>query len=118
MLQHRIEQGSPDMALIVPGFDYLDHHAQALAAVLTGRLSNKNLLTIYRMAWDCEPDSPWMAIADLCRAQISRRMRPPPLRTDDGYPQDWKRAELVRRVKAHDQVDADNAHTSLAGERP
>lgn len=120
MLQQRIEQGSPDMALIQPveGFDYPDHHTQALAAVLTGKLSNKNLLTIYRMTWDCEPDSPWMAIADMCRAQILRRMKPPPLRRDDGYREDWKRAELVRRVTAHDQVGADNEDTSLAGERP
>ena len=109
MLQQRIEEGSPDMALIPPveGFDYPDHHAQALAAVLTGQLSNKNLLTIYRIAWDCEPDSPWMAIADLCRAQILRRMKPPPLRRDDGYREDWKRAELVRRVTAHDQGGPD-----------
>lgn len=52
------------MALIqaVLGFDYPDHHAQALVPVLTGQLSNKNLLTIYRIAWDCNPDSPWMAM--------------------------------------------------------
>ena len=109
MLQKRIEQGSPDLALIQPveGFDYPDHHAQALAAVLTGKLSNKNLVTIYRIAWDCKPDSPWMAIADLCRAQILRRMKPPPPRPDDGYRQDWQRAELVRRVTAHDQGGRD-----------
>ncbi|ESQ89931.1 hypothetical protein [Asticcacaulis benevestitus] len=109
MLQKRIEQGSPDLALIPPveGFDYPDHHAHALAAVLTGKLSNKNLLTIYRMAWDCEPESPWMAIADMCRAQILRRMKPPPLRRDEGYREDWKRAELVRRLTAHSQGGRD-----------
>lgn len=123
MLQQRIDHGNPDLALIQPveGFDYPDHHAQALAAVLTGRLSNKNLLTIYRIAWDCEPDSPWMPVADLCRAQILRRMKPPPASPEDRHwrsLEDWKRAELVRRVEGHDQVDANDAEASLAGDRP
>ncbi|HTM82598.1 hypothetical protein [Asticcacaulis sp.] len=112
MLQQRIDQGSPDLAQIQPveGFDYPDHHAQALAAVLTGRLSNKNLLTIYRIAWDCESDSPWMPVADLCRAQILRRMKPLPAPPEDRHwrsLEDWKRAELVRRVEAHDQGGSD-----------
>ena len=112
MLQQRIDLGSPDLALIQPveGFDYPDHHAQALEAVLTGRLSNKNLLTIYRIAWDCEPDSPWMPVADLCRAQILRRMKPLPAPPEDRHwrsLEDWKRAELVRRVEAHDQGGSD-----------
>ena len=113
MLQQRLEESSPDLALIEPveGFDYPDHHAQALEAVLTGQLSNKNLLTIYRIAWNCEVDSPWMAVADLCRAQILRRMNaPPPPHDDRGWRdwQDWKRTELVRRVTAHGQGGAND----------
>ena len=104
ILEERIARGAPDLVHLPPvgGFDYPDHHAEALKAVLTGRLPNTNLLTLYRIAWDCEPNSPWVPIVDLCRAQILCRMSPPHSQPTGRYWPDWQRTELVRRLKSYE----------------
>ena len=102
LLFHRLKKGSPDPKFdrYVPSFDYPDDGVKTLRAVLKGDLPHKNLLMYYRLAWDPAAHGPiWQAVADLCRAQLLRRMRPAPRRGDKDWIE-WKRFELARRVTA------------------
>jgi hypothetical protein len=84
--------------MYAPCFDYPDDGVKTLRAVMKGDLPRKNLLMYYRLAWDANSRSPiWTSIADLCRAQLLRRMSPAPRQGDKDWIE-WKRFELVRRV--------------------
>ncbi|ESQ76559.1 hypothetical protein [Asticcacaulis sp. YBE204] len=106
-LMARMEAGEPDPepGRQVPGFDP-DEERKALKAVIKGRLPHANLLMLYRIALVYgrgDRAGKWLAIADLCRAQIIRRVAPPPLYAY-GAPDrlERERSRLTLRVLAHD----------------
>ncbi|MFN3807493.1 hypothetical protein [Asticcacaulis sp.] len=82
-------------------FDCPAHGNDALAAVVAGGLPHEKLLMLYRLGWGVGAKYPeWQAVADLCRAQILRRINPPP-QWEGGDWTEWQRAELTRRVRGH-----------------
>jgi hypothetical protein len=101
MVWDRLREGVPDTEFErhLENFDYPDHGKQALKAVLKGRLPHRNLLMLYRLCWD-STDPTWLAVQDLCRGQILRRMTPPQEREGRHY-QRWRQLQLTRRVQLY-----------------
>jgi hypothetical protein len=101
MVWDRLRKGTPDpdFERHLENFDYPDHDQQALKAVLKGRLPHRNLLMLYRLCWD-STDPTWLAIQDLCRGQIIRRMTPPKEREGRDF-QRWRQLQLTRRVQVY-----------------
>lgn len=101
MIWDRLRKGTPDPEFErhLENFDYPDHGKQALKAVLKGRLPHRNLLMLYRLCWD-STDPTWLAIRDLCRGQILRRMTPPEEREGRDY-QCRRQLQLTRRVQVY-----------------
>ncbi len=95
----RLREGAPDPEFErhLENFDYPDHGKQALKAILKGRLPHRNLLMLYQLCWD-STDPTWLAVQDLCRGQILRRMTPLQERKGRDW-RDWKLSQLTRRIK-------------------
>ncbi|WKL57646.1 hypothetical protein Q1W73_01270 [Asticcacaulis sp. ZE23SCel15] len=82
-------------------FDCPEHGKEALAATVAGGLPHEKLLMLYRLGWGVSAEYPeWQAVADICRAQILRRMNTPP-QWDGGDWTEWERGELTRRLQAY-----------------
>jgi|GEM_PF-2248591 len=101
MVWDRLRKGilDPEFERHLENFDYPGHGKQALKAVLKGRLPHRNLLMLYRLCWD-STDPTWLAVQDLCRGQILRRMTPPQEREGRDY-QRWRQLQLTRRVQLY-----------------
>jgi hypothetical protein len=101
MVWDRLRKGAPDPELdrYLENFDYPDHDKRALKAVLKGRLPHRNLLLLYRLCWN-STDPIWLAVFDLCRGQILRRMTPSQERDGRDY-QAWMQLQLTRRVQGY-----------------
>ncbi|MGN6366483.1 hypothetical protein [Asticcacaulis taihuensis] len=101
MVWDRLRKGilEPAFERHLENFDYPDHGKQALKALLKGRLPHRNLLMLYRLCWD-STDPTWLAVQDLCRGQILRRMTPPQEREGRDY-QRWRQLQLTRRVQLY-----------------
>lgn len=105
-VERRMKAGAPDPDLCrhVPTFDYPEQNKRSLKALLKDKLPHKNLLLLYEYTWDAVEGDVELAIADLSRGQVLRRMSPPTPENSTWDPwNDRTRTELVRRVLSHDR---------------
>ncbi len=106
LLFRRMREGTPgiDPDKHVPGFDPHEDE-RALQALMGGDLSHRDLVTLYLVSFDnagqLDIGARWIAINDLCRAQILRRMPP------GSHAQPY-RADAIWRLQEEDRTPFDD----------